>query len=454
MKPRDRAELERLLKIYNYRLENEKIRFWEDNKGQAEFEQLFLKNSESALFAGNGSGKTAKGGNIVVRCALGSHAGKFEQAPVMGDKVTIWVGSPSIDVQMAAAEKAITDLLPEKMIEHIKRGSQGEVATIELKNKSEIVFKTYKQGRELWQGGNVDMIWLDEEAPEDVFKEALARLRGGKSPKLIYTMTPLKGFTHPYKYFVEGGKAHMFCSTDVNRANLPQLYIEEKLTGTDTEIQMRRHGLFSNPTGQMLPDWDRSVHLIEHIEPERRETIFIGGYDFGTTHPSAIVFCAIDLDGNVYVFAEWKKSDATFDEQALALRMKHKEYGFKVFYADPSAKQAILELKHRGLPIKAGMNDKAVGYNLLRELLRTGKMFISKECPNLVYEIENLTVKEEKEGRTIGRDGQEGYGHFDLVAALRYAVTSFFKMKPERESTKEDKMWKDWRKKKNGVAVW
>lgn len=439
MSPRNRNELEKYLKIYNYRLEHEKIRFWEDNEGQAQFEKLFMVNSECAFFAGNGSGKTAKGANIVVRCALGSSAGKYEQTPVMRDKSTIWVGSPSIDVQMAASEKAILDLLPEKEIEHLKRGSQGEVGVIKLKNGSEIVFKTYKQGRELWQGGNVDLIWLDEEAPEDVFKEALARLRGGDNPKLIYTMTPLKGFTQPYKYFVEAGRAHMFCSTDVNRKNLPQKYIEEKLTGTDTEIQMRRHGLFSNPTGLMLSDWNRSVHVIDHIVPSKKETIFIGGYDFGTTHPSAVVFCAIDLDQNVYVFREWKGANSIFNEQALEILPIQKEYGFRVFYADPSGKQAILELRQRGVFIRAGMNDKSVGYTLLRELLRTGKLFVSRECVNLIYEIENMTVKEEKSGGTIGKDGEEGFGHFDLVSALRYAVTSFFKMKPTKELKPEEK---------------
>jgi phage terminase large subunit-like protein len=49
---------------------------------------------------------------------------------------------------------------------------------------STLGFKTYDQGRSKWQSATLDFVWPDEEAPEDIYSEALARLTG---EGIIYT---------------------------------------------------------------------------------------------------------------------------------------------------------------------------------------------------------------------------------------------------------------------------
>ena len=57
-----------------------------------------------------------------------------------------------------------------------------------------LAFKTYDQGRTKWQGETLDVVWFDEEPPQDVYVEGVTRTNatGG----MVYlTFTPLKGIS-------------------------------------------------------------------------------------------------------------------------------------------------------------------------------------------------------------------------------------------------------------------
>lgn len=60
--------------------------------------------------------------------------------------------------------------------------------------KSTIQSKSFDQGRESFQGAAPDVIWLDEECPEDVYGECLLRTMTNDGI-IILTYTPIKGMT-------------------------------------------------------------------------------------------------------------------------------------------------------------------------------------------------------------------------------------------------------------------
>jgi phage terminase large subunit-like protein len=80
----------------------------------------------------------------------------------------------------------------------MSRGFPDLVDIIQVKHKSGGVstcqFKAYDQGRKSFQGYTWDAIWCDEEPPEDVYTEILARITatGGI---IFMTMTPLLGMS-------------------------------------------------------------------------------------------------------------------------------------------------------------------------------------------------------------------------------------------------------------------
>ncbi len=56
-------------------------------------------------------------------------------------------------------------------------------------------FKSYDQGRRKFQGTAKHVIWLDEEPPEDVYSECMARLMT-TSGLMLSTFTPLEGLSN------------------------------------------------------------------------------------------------------------------------------------------------------------------------------------------------------------------------------------------------------------------
>jgi len=64
------------------------------------------------------------------------------------------------------------------------------------------MLRSYDQGRKIFQGFEADLIWLDEEVPQDIYAEALVRTMttGGM---LMMTFTPLQGLTPLVVDFME-----------------------------------------------------------------------------------------------------------------------------------------------------------------------------------------------------------------------------------------------------------
>ncbi len=71
---------------------------------------------------------------------------------------------------------------------------------------SVLVFKSYDQGRELFQGTEQDLIWLDEEANESIRSECILRLMTTDG-MLIETFTPLRGLTPIVLQYLPDGDA-------------------------------------------------------------------------------------------------------------------------------------------------------------------------------------------------------------------------------------------------------
>lgn len=88
-------------------------------------------------------------------------------------------------------------------------GYPGACKEIRVKHTSGEIsvlgFKSYDQKRKSFQGTGKHVIWLDEECPNDVYDECLARTTATNG-MLMVTFTPLEGLTPLVLRFVPGGK--------------------------------------------------------------------------------------------------------------------------------------------------------------------------------------------------------------------------------------------------------
>lgn len=105
-----------------------------------------------------------------------------------------------------------TGLIPGDNIQRIVRGTGGVADTVEIVyirhssgQDSMLVFKSYDQRREAFQGTEQDVIWLDEEPPMDVYTECLLRTMTNNG-MLMLTFTPLLGMSEVVLSFLPGGR--------------------------------------------------------------------------------------------------------------------------------------------------------------------------------------------------------------------------------------------------------
>jgi phage terminase large subunit-like protein len=60
------------------------------------------------------------------------------------------------------------------------------------------------EGRTKWQGVGLEVVWMDEEAPEDLYFEALTRTN--ETDGIVYiTFTPIEGATSVVRMFLSEG---------------------------------------------------------------------------------------------------------------------------------------------------------------------------------------------------------------------------------------------------------
>lgn len=105
-----------------------------------------------------------------------------------------------------------TGLIPGDSIGRIVRGSGGVADTVEIVyvrhtsgQDSTLIFKSYDQRREAFQGTEQDVIWLDEEPALGIYTECLLRTMTNNGI-IMLTFTPLLGMSEVVLSFLPGGR--------------------------------------------------------------------------------------------------------------------------------------------------------------------------------------------------------------------------------------------------------
>lgn len=416
------------------RKREEPIRYFKPNVGaQEEFFHLMKEKREVAFFAGNKSGKTHCGAEFVVQAALGLEAANYGLEVLYDEPIDVWVGSVDYRIQRESAQREVEYFLPKSEVKKMYTLQNGIVDRIEFNNGSTIGFKTYEQGRKAWQGPKRHIVWFDEEPPEDIIKEGMARLIG-RNAKLIFTMTPLMGHTVVYKKFIEEAvdyRGYVFGTTYENRANLDENYLRTLEDMSDDDKAQRLLGQFMRLEGLVFNQFKRKDNVIPHMEPEASKYTFLAGFDFGADHPTTFCIAGVDAYENIYIFREYKQREASIEEHAIAYKQAVGDYEIARAYGDPSAKQWMKEMrsfrnKDLRVHISPGINDRPSGIALINSLFKKKKLFISEDCPQLLYELEHHRYRTKKEGQ---KDADVVKTDDDIIDAARYLLTAAVRSK-------------------------
>lgn len=289
---------------------------------------------------------------------------------------------------------------------------------------STVAFKSGEQGREAFQAAALDIVWLDEEIPFDVYNECQVRLMTRKGISMA-TFTPLKGSTDLVQTFavngnftegdVGNGKYVVRCSMydvpHLERATIEQLEASTPPFLRDARI----HGIPALGAGAIYPVPESEFVIPSFSIPNHWPRLF--GLDVGGK--TAAVWLAKNPDTNQWhAWGEYYKERAEPSIHAAAILARGKWIPGAI---DPASRgrsqidgQQLMEMySNLGLNVKPAVNAVEAGLYTVWEMLSTDQLKIHDNCTYLLQEIRGY--HRDEKGHVVKKNDH-------LCDALRYSV--------------------------------
>ena len=440
MKLDDLSEKQRLyllLKERETRRNTDRLRHYRPYPKQQQFHAAGREHHERLLRAGNQQGKTFSAGMEMAYHVTGLYPDWWEgrrwDRPIIA-----WAGSDTGETTRDNPQRALLGLvgefgtgsIPKRLIGTRKSaiGVADLIDYVKIRHTtggwSTLRFKYYAQGRQKWQGPPVDYVWFDEEPPEDIYDEGLARtIATGGCAALSFT--PLLGMSEVVRRFLmeESNDRH---DTNMTIDDAKHIPIEEreriikKFAPHEREARVR--GIPALGSGRIFPVPEADLEW--QLQELPNHFVWIGGIDFGWDHPTAAVKCAWDRDTDTfYVCQAYKRKEATPLIHAGALR----PWGTWLPWAWPHDglqhdKGAGVQLKEQysdqGLQMlldkatfEDGSNSVEAGIMEMLDAMQTGRF---KVADHLNDWFDEFRLYHRENGRVVKVFD-------DLLAATRYA---------------------------------
>lgn len=293
---------------------------------------------------------------------------------------------------------------------------EASTRTLYLENGSFVELMSYDQDLDKFAGTSRDFVHFDEEPPETIYTENMARLIDRRGHCWI-TMTPVEGMTWIYDTIYEKGILGdpNITVVEVDMAENPHLdqqEVEEFLNSlSEDEKNARGHGKFVQMGGLVYKTFNPAIHVIDEIDPKEFRNHYYKQYmslDHGFNNPTSVHWHAVDPDNVAITFDEHYESQRIIDYHAGVIHSRNKLHGRNpdVNICDPALaqKQAVTgtsiqtEYAIRGIGFVLGNNDVMTGVAKVNQYLAIGEngkpnWYITRNCVNLIREIQRLRWK-------------------------------------------------------------
>lgn len=405
------------------------------------------------FMAGNRTGKTEGGGGYETALHLTGRYPLWWEGAQFDAPVRCWAaGDTGKTVREIIQDKLLgpygsfgTGLIPaEDIIRHTsKQGVSEAVDTLWVKHYDEhglhdgdsrLVFKSYDQGREAFQGTEQDIIWLDEEADDSIRGECILRLMTTDG-LLIETFTPLRGITKIVMQYLPNGEAPADGSALLSEDkalimagwdDVPHLGESEKrrmLAETPPHLRdARSKGIPSLGAGAIYPVPETEIVVPDFPIPGHWPRLY--ALDVGWNRTAAL-WGAWDRDTDIiYLMAEHYRAHAEPAIHALAIRAKGEWIPGEI---DPASRgraqkdgdQLLQNYKDLGLKLGLANNTVESGIDSVWQRLSTGrlKVFTSLSAWRSEYRL----YRRDEKGRIVKENDH-------LMDGTRYLVNA----KPDR----------------------
>lgn len=330
------SELVQSLEELDRRQRENRLEYYKPYPKQMDFHALGLTKRERMFLAGNQLGKTFSGGAETAMHLTGRYPdwwpGRRFTGPTRGWAAGITSESVRDTTQrilLGPLGQQGTGSIPKDMILDVRmgRGIPDAVDTILVRHKaggvSQITFKSYERGREKLQGETLDFVHLDEEPPEDIYSEILARIAARQG--IVYlTATPLLGMTQVVRRFLNESNADRGHVT-MTISDAGHISPEDQariIAGYPLhEREARVKGIPMLGSGRVFPVAEERISEEAFALPKHWPRIC--GIDFGWDHPTAAAWIAWDRDTDVvHVYDCYRVREETAVVHAASIKAR------------------------------------------------------------------------------------------------------------------------------------
>lgn len=442
----DRAELlklEKTLREVDRRKREEVLSFYSPYPKQQQFHDLGLTKRERLLMAGNQNGKTFCGGAEVAYHLTGLYPdwwlGRRWERPTRGwvagvtgestrdNPQRILLGTTAQIAELGPGQglvprkclqkdrltlaRGVSDLYDTVLVKHFA----GRAAYAEGVSDgwSEMKFKSYERGRQKWQGDTLDWLWYDEEPPEDIYSEGMARITATNGMVFV-TFTPLEGRSAVVMRYTDDASPDraVVTMTIDDAEHIPVGERKKIIDGfLPYEREARARGVPMMGSGKIFQCTEENIRVTDFPIPPHWALLW--SVDFGVDHPFAATLLAWDRDTDtLYVVYCIRMADAMPLQHVAAMKPVMGGRGLAVPVAWPQdgwqRKEFGGELKPLSLIYKKhgakmlsdhakfpdGSNSTEAGILGMNEAMRASKFKVFASCSEWFDEYRNYHRKD------------------------------------------------------------
>lgn len=346
-----------------------------------------------------------------------------------------WYVSPTYKQTKQIAWKILYRLIPRQVLS--KKPNETDLS-FQFKNGCELVLKGADNPDSL-RGTGLDGLVVDEFASirnaKSVWEEVLRPALTDKIGWCLFIGTP-KGKNAFWELWMKGQRKEdgyeswRFKTSDnpfINRSEIKEA--QQQLS--QRYFRQEYEASFEDFTGLIWPEFNEKDHVVDSIEPVawwESESII----DTAVSGTTAGLRGFIDQNGCIYVTEEYYEQNKRVSEVCHSI----KPWEPKLWLIDPAAKiqnqrNALGELYSlynefvdNGITAWPAENDVNAGINRVAEYFKNNKIKISRNCNNLIDELQKYHWAEERE-TVNGMSVPKPYKNYDHACdCLRYLVMS------------------------------
>jgi phage terminase large subunit-like protein len=417
-----------------------------------EFFRAGVRYTERLFMAANRVGKTVAGAFETTCHLTGRYPDWWEGRRFAKPTVGWACGSTSqttrdvVQYLLLGRPGGVGMIPPETVLESTaSRGVTGSIETVVVRHatggRSQLVFKTYEQGRRAFEGEAKDFIWCDEEPPIDVYVEMQYRLLTTKG-LMWTTFTPLMGMSEVVSGFLEPEIESASASKYVVQAgwrDVPHLDAGERkklMANTPPyQIKARTEGEPALGAGAIYPIDEAEIQVAYFEIPPSWPRAY--GMDVGWNR-TAVVWGARDPgSGMIYLYSEHYQGQSEPASHAQAIRSRG---AWIPGVIDPSClgssqadgRTLMDHYRELGLKLDPAVNAVEAGITEVWNLMVSGQLKVFACLPNWFREFRKYHRDDKGSGRIVKRDDH-------LMDATRYLIVSGRNCmrKPPRPKTSE-----------------